>query len=40
MPALLLAALLFATPLQGGGAVEIRFTGARPGGPIMVQLCT
>ena len=40
MSALLLAALLSATAPQGGGAVEIRFTGARPGGPIMVQLCT
>lgn len=40
MSALLLAVLLSATAPQGGGAVEIRFTGARPGGPVMVQLCT
>lgn len=40
MPTLILAALLSLSPPQAGGAVEIRFTGAAPGGPIMVQLCT
>ena len=34
-----LAIALAGSP-QAGGAVEVRFSGARPGGPIMVQLCT
>lgn len=37
---ILLASVLVTTPPQTGGAVEIRFTGAQPGGPITVQLCT
>ena len=40
MLSVLLASLLATTSPQAGGAVEIRFTGARPAGPIMVQLCT
>ena len=36
----LFASLLATTVPQATGAVEIRFTGARAGGPIMVQLCT
>lgn len=40
MLTLLLASLLATTSPQAGGSVEVRFNGARPGGPIMVQLCT
>lgn len=40
MPALIVAAMISATAPQGGGTVEIRFTGARTGGPVIVQLCT
>ncbi len=35
-----LATVLLSGAPQAGAAVEIRFTGARSGGPIMVQLCT
>ena len=43
MTRLLLAALAAATILPAvavAGTVEVRLTGARPGGPVLVQLCS
>ena len=43
MKRLLLATVLAAVTLPGlaiAGTVEVRLTGARPGGPVMVQLCS
>lgn len=43
MKCLLLAATLAAATLPGlavAGTVEVRLTGVRPGGPVMVQLCS